>query len=333
MSDAVIYRRASGKDKSGVCRRRIQDPRRERDVTTVADAIAGMLRALAGQRGIRREGSITIGLIGRGIQLSRSPVMHEMEASRLGLDCVYHLLDFDRFGLPDAALGEVVQAVASAGFAGVNVTHPFKQAVLPFVDELSVNAASIGAVNTLVFRGGRVKGHNTDCWGFAESFRDGLPGAPVGRVVQFGAGGAGAAVARALIDLGVRELVVVDNDPARATALADRMNTGGSTRVETATDQAAAVRAAEGIVNCTPVGMAKYPGTPFPTDLLSAHQWVADIIYFPAETELLRIARERGCRVLPGSGMAVYQAVRAFELFTGRAADKFAMVEHFGAAA
>lgn len=302
-------------------------------MTTVTDAIAGMLRTLAGQRGIRGEGSITIGLIGRGIQLSRTPAMHEMEARRLGLDCVYHLLDFDRFGLPDAALGKVVQAVASAGFAGVNVTHPFKQAVLPFVDELSVNAASIGAVNTLVFRGGRVKGHNTDCWGFAESFRDGLPGAPVGRVVQFGAGGAGVAVARALVDLGARELIVVDNDPDRATALADRMNSGGSMRVKTETDHAAAVRAADGIVNCTPVGMAKYPGMPFARDLLSPRHWVADIIYFPAETELLAAARALGCRVLPGAGMAVYQAVRAFELFTGRPADKFAMVEHFGAAA
>ena len=301
-------------------------------MSTVTDAIAAMLRTLAGQRGIRGEGSITIGLLGRGIQLSRTPAMHEMEARRLGLDCVYHLLDFDRFDLPDAALGEVVQAAAAAGFAGVNVTHPFKQAVLPFVDGLSDNAASIGAVNTLVFRGGRVKGHNTDCWGFAESFRDGLPGAPVGRVAQFGAGGAGVAVARALVDLGVRELVVVDSEPDRAAALADRMNSGGSTRVETETDHAAALRTADGIVNCTPVGMAKYPGTPFARDLLSPRHWVADIIYFPAETELLAAARVLGCRVLPGAGMAVYQAVRAFELFTGRAADKAAMVEHFRAA-
>ncbi|MCO5161403.1 MAG: shikimate dehydrogenase [Mesorhizobium sp.] len=302
-------------------------------MTTETSAIAGMLRALAGPRHVGRGSSITIGLIGRGIQLSRTPAMHEMEARRLGLDCVYHLLDFDRFELTDAALGEVVETVADAGFAGVNVTHPFKQAVLPFVDELSTNAASIGAVNTLVFRDGHVKGHNTDCWGFAESFRDGLPGAPVNRVAQFGAGGAGVAVARALADLGVRELVVVDNDPPRATALADRMNAGGSMRVETETDHAAAVRAADGIVNCTPVGMAKYPGTPFARELLSPRHWVADIIYFPAETELLRIARERGCRVLPGAGMAVYQAVRAFELFTGRAADKREMVKHFGAAA
>ena len=302
-------------------------------MTTVTDAIAGMLKALAGPRGVCRDGSITIGLIGRGIQLSRSPIMHELEARRLGLDCVYHLLDFDRFGLPDSALGEVVQAAATAGFAGVNVTHPFKQAVLPFVDELSINAASIGAVNTLVFRAGRVNGHNTDCWGFAESFRDGLPGAPVGRVAQFGAGGAGVAVARALIDLGVEELIVVDNDLTRAAALAERMNASGNTRIRTETDHAAAVQSAEGIVNCTPVGMAKYPGTPFAVDLLAPLQCVAAIIYFPAETELLRAARALGCRVLPGAGMAVYQAVRAFELFTGRAADRSAMAEHFGAAA
>jgi shikimate dehydrogenase len=104
-------------------------------------------------------------------------------------------------------------------------------------------------------------------------------------------------------------------------------------RVETWPDPAAAVRMANGIVNTTPVGMAKYPGTPFDTALLTAEKWVADIIYFPTETELLVAARAIGCRTLPGIGMAIYQAVRAFELFTGRKADRRAMADHFEAAA
>jgi shikimate dehydrogenase len=104
-------------------------------------------------------------------------------------------------------------------------------------------------------------------------------------------------------------------------------------RVRADVDVAAAVSAADGIVNTTPVGMAKYPGMPFPRDLLTPRHWVSEIIYFPAETELLRQGRALGCRTLAGAGMAVYQAVRAFELFAGRAPDRHAMRAHFEAVA
>lgn len=277
--------------------------------------------------------SLLVGLIGRGIQLSRTPTMHEREAARLGLCCAYVLIDFDVLGLPDEALGEVLAAGAALGFQGFNVTHPFKQAILSQLDALAPEATAIGAVNTVVYAGGRSTGHNTDSWGFAESFKDGLADPLRDAVVQLGAGGAGAAVAHALMRLGVQRLVVHDSDASRSRALAGRMRKHWGERVQAVDDVAAALSEADGVVNTTPVGMAKYPGTPFPAEHLRPRQWVADIIYFPAETELLRAARALGCRTLAGTGMAIGQAVRAFELFTGRKSTMASMACHFEAAA
>jgi len=180
--------------------------------------------------------------------------------------------------------------------------------------------------------GPRSTGHNTDCWGYAESFRTAMPGAPFGHVVLFGAGGAGSAVAYALIGLGARRLSIVDADLSRARSLAARL-VGADTTVVSPSDIDTALADADGVVNTTPVGMAKHPGTPFDTQYLRSSQWVSDVIYFPQETELLRQARALGCRTLPGIGMAIGQAARAFELFTGRAADLAAMERHFEAAA
>jgi shikimate dehydrogenase len=256
--------------------------------------------------------------------------MHESEGARLGLRYAYELIDFDVLGLPDEALAAVVESVRELGFRGLNVTHPFKRRVLAHLTAPSPETAVIGAANTVVFRDGQSLGFNTDAWGFARSFLETMRGAALGRVVQFGAGGAGAAVAHALLELGVEDLVIVDLDREAAVALAGRFPAIASGRVRVGSGD---VRGADGIVNTTPIGMAKYPGTPFDTTALSPAQWVADIVYFPAETELLRNARAVGCRVLPGTGMAIYQAVRAFELFTGIAPDPVAMIAHFEAAA
>ena len=276
---------------------------------------------------------LLVGLIGRGIQLSRTPAMHEREAARFGLDYAYLLVDFDQLGLPDDALPGILSAGAALGFQGFNVTHPFKQQVMPLLDGIAPEAAAIGAVNTVVYVAGRTEGHNTDCWGFAESFREGLNGVPLRQVVQFGAGGAGAAVAYALMQLGVENLTLIDTDPTRAEALATQMRSAWGDKVYATTKMAEALSWTDGIVNTTPVGMAKYPGMPFPAEALRRQHWVAEIIYFPEETELLRVARALGCRNLAGTGMAIGQAVRAFELFTGRKSDMAAMAGHFAAAA
>ena len=298
-------------------------------IRAIVDEIAAD-HARAG-RGLH--GAVLIGLVGRGIGASRSPIMHQREGERLGLRCTYALIDFDALGLPDTALDDVLSASEAAGFAGVNVTHPFKQSIIPHLTRLAPDAAAIGAVNTVVFASDGRTGHNTDCWGFAESFRQAMAGCSLDGVVQFGAGGGGAAVAYALLELGARDLDIYDSDSGRAVTLADRLSQRFGTTVVPVTDPAAAIVRAEGVVNATPVGMEKYPGTPFPAARLERRHWVADIVYFPAETEILRHARALGCRVLAGTGMAVFQAVKAFELFTGITPDRDAMTRHFEAAA
>lgn len=295
---------------------------------TLGDAVAARRRLQVGQG---RE--IVVGLVGRSIQASKTPRMHELEGSRFGLGYTYVLIDFDALGLADSDLAPIVEIAGEMGFAGLNVTHPFKQSILPLLDALAVEAVAIGAVNTVVFSAGRRIGHNTDCWGFAESFREGLPGVALDRVVQFGAGGAGAAVAHALLSLGAEQLTLCETEPGRAELLASRLSERFSVPVTVAGDPSAALASASGLVNATPVGMAKYPGLPFNGALLRPAQWVAEIIYFPPETALLEHARALGCPTLAGTGMAVYQAVKAFELFTGIAPDRLAMTEHFSAAA
>jgi len=274
--------------------------------------------------------SFLLGLIGAGIQASRTPGMHELEGDALGLRILYRLIDLDRLGLGPEALPELLVAAERMGFAGLNVTHPCKQAVLAHLDELAPDAAALGAVNTVVLREGRRIGHNTDAWGFREALVRGLPGASLERVVQLGAGGAGAAVAHALLDLGVGELLLHDVVGARAEALAARLGgRSGPSRIAVVHDLGRALETASGLVNATPVGMAAYPGLPLPPALLRPDLWVVDIVYFPLETELLHTARAIGCRTLDGSGMAVFQAVRAFQLFTGREPDPERMRRHF----
>lgn len=303
----------------------------------LATKLENVHRHLAGRIDPRRTGSpierqVVVGLVGRGIQASRTPRMHELEGRRIGLPYTYELIDFDALGLDNDDLPVVLDLAQSLGFAGLNVTYPFKQAIIPLLDELSAEAAGIGAVNTVVLSSTRRVGHNTDAWGFAESFREGLAGVDVGTVVQFGAGGAGAAVSHALLSMGARKLVLCETETARAETLAHRLSKHWSD-ISVQTDPAVAIAGANGIVNTTPVGMDKFPGLPFDQTLLRPHHWVADVIYFPPETALLRQARALGCRTLAGTGMAVYQAVKAFELFTGIAPDRAAMAMHFQAAA
>ncbi|WP_070108557.1 shikimate dehydrogenase [Burkholderia plantarii] len=274
--------------------------------------------------------SFLIGLIGQGIGGSLSPAMHEREGSLQGFNYVYRRLDLDALGLTVDALPELLDAAERMGYDGLNITHPCKQRVIAHLDTLSDDARALGAVNTVRFAGGGRSGHNTDWSGFAKSFRRGLAGAPMERVVQLGAGGAGAAVAHAALMLGAQALTLFDVEPTRATALADELQARfPAARVTAGGALDAAMASATGLIHATPTGMLKHPGLPLPAHLLAARPWVADIVYFPLETELVRVARAAGCRTLPGGGMAVFQAVDAFEIFTGREPDAERMLAHF----
>jgi len=273
---------------------------------------------------------VRAGLIGSGIGLSRTPALHMEEGRRNGIDYRYDLIDLDVLGVGPDALGSLIAKAEAQGYSGLNITHPCKQAAIAHVDELSDDAAVLQSINTITFKDGKRQGHNTDWWGFQQGFRRGLPDADLSHAVLVGAGGAGVAVAHALARMGAARLTILDLDPARARMVIDRLGpVHPDCLFEAGEDLSAALAIAGGIVQATPIGMASHPGTPFDPALLSARLWVAEIIYFPLETALLAAAAERGCRVLNGGGMAVFQAVGAFELFTGIAPDAERMIRHF----
>jgi len=270
--------------------------------------------------------SLLSGLVGSEIAASRSPEIHEREADAQGVRLIYKL--FDLADRPER-LPDVLDAAALLGFAGLNVTHPFKQRVMALLDEVSEDARRIGAANTIVRRDGRWIGYNTDAIGFGDGLRQALPDGDLTRIVQFGAGGAGSATADSLLAMGAGELVLVEQDIARAEALAERLRASFPQARVTPVGTLDRLDDASGIVNASPVGMYGHEGTPFDPQLLQARHWVADIVYFPRETALLKAARATGCRTVDGSRMVVLQAARAFELFTGLTADRARMLKEF----
>jgi shikimate dehydrogenase len=275
------------------------------------------------------EGKLLVGLIGAGIQLSLTPAMQEEEARHHGLRLHYQLIDLDLTPGSLAQLPALLTAARIMGFAGLNITYPCKQAVLPLLDELSTEARAMGAVNTVVIRDGRLVGHNTDGSGWAWGFRRALPDADLRCVVLLGAGGAGSAIAHAVLGLGAAQLRIVDTDRVRAEALAKALTEQHGVRAVAYADAAQALAGASGLIHATPTGMAKIPGLPVDAALLRPELWVSEVVYFPIETELLKTARALGCRTVDGGTMAVGQAIGAFELFTGLLADAARMEQHF----
>jgi shikimate dehydrogenase len=271
-----------------------------------------------------------VGLIGTDIQGSAAPEFQMTEGHAQGLWYVYRLIDLTRLGLTPDALPDLLTAAERTGYTGLAITHPCKQLVIPHLTELSDDARALGAVNTVLLRDGKRIGHNTDWSGYAEGFRRNMGDVKRDRVVQLGAGGAGAAVAHASLTLGFGELTLFDTDANRAEAGAERLNRDfGPGRAVVGTDLAAAVAAADGLVNCTPIGMDAHPGVPLPAEMLRADLWVSDVIYVPRETQLLRHARELGAHTDNGAGMNIYQGVAQFRLFTGVEPDADRMAASF----
>lgn len=272
-----------------------------------------------------------VGLFGKNILKSLSPALHEDAFRAAGAEGFYHLMDFNV--LQGRDLPAMIEAIRQAGFAGVNVTLPFKEAILPHLDAVSDQARQIGAVNTLVIgKDGKTTGHNTDRPGFRRGFEVtlGRHRAEGQSVLLIGTGGAGRAVAWSLLDLGVRELHVFDTDPTRAKTLAEEINQRtGSTICRVASDPADVTATVAGIVNATPIGMLGFPGVPIPLDLVERRHWVADVIYTPLVTDFIKQAQAKGCETVTGGGMCVYQAAEAFTLFTGLEPDVDRMTKLF----
>jgi shikimate dehydrogenase len=248
------------------------------------------------------------GVLGWPVSHSRSPRLHGVWLDRYGIDGAYVPLPVqpDRFA-------SAVRALVDLGFRGANVTIPHKQAAFAVCDEVEATALRAGAVNTLIFRDGRILGSNTDGYGFLESVREQAPGwqPATGPAVLLGAGGAARAIAAALLDAGCPRVTLVNRSRARAEALARDL--GGAIRVaDTPPLEDAAL-----LVNTTSLGMQGQP--PLVIDLapLPPTAVVADIVYVPIETPLLAAARARGLRAVDGLGMLLHQARPGFAAWFG----------------
>ncbi|MET4176352.1 shikimate dehydrogenase [Bradyrhizobium sp. LA6.1] len=276
------------------------------------------------KRGYAASKKLLTGLIGAPIAHSASPAMHERAAEALGLRGHYQLIEVA--GADAAGLRMMLEGVRRLGFAGVNVTYPYKEAVVPLLDELAPGAAAMGAVNTVVVKDGRLIGHNTDTTGFARAVAPLL--APSGNAVAvIGTGGVGKAIAFALASLKVSGLRIFDSETVRAEKLASLLaRHGGATVAKSVED---ALDGATGLVNGTPVGMLPNRGMPVPAALLHEKMWVADAVYSPLITPLLAAAQAKGARIMTGRELAIYQAADAFELFTGLAPSTEVMGEAF----
>ena len=248
------------------------------------------------------------GVFGHPITHSRSPRLHGFWLQRYGIDGAYIPL-----GVAPGGFGAAVRALVDLGFRGANVTIPHKLAAFEICDAVAPFARRAGAVNTLVFRDGRIEGSNTDGFGFLESIREAAPGwrADAGPAVLLGAGGAARAIAAALLDAGAPRVTLVNRTAAKAEALARDL--GGPIHVA---DRPPLEDAAL-LVNTTSLGMQGQPGLEVDLAPLPASAVVADIVYVPLETRLLAAARARGLIAVDGLGMLLHQARPGFEAWFG----------------
>ena len=259
--------------------------------------------------------SVRLGLIGDNISRSKSPRLHRTAGQLAGLDVTYDRLIPRDLGLTFDETFELAQA---GGFRGINVTYPYKELGAGKVQISDPLVQAIGAVNTIVFESSGPQGFNTDYSGFMNAYRAVMGQTAPGTVCLIGTGGVGKAVAFGLLGLGAETIRCVDLDPAKAAALAKALrDIGSDTRIETATDALQATIGADGIINCTPLGMVGIGGTPLPGSAMTGARWAFDAVYTPVETEFLRDATAAGLDVISGYELFFGQGVDAWRIFTG----------------
>ena len=267
--------------------------------------------------------SVKLGLIGDNIIQSKSPRLHRTAGQLTGLDVTYDRLIPKDMGL---SFDEVFELARASGFRGINITYPYKEVVTSKVTVSDPLLRGIGAVNTVVFDSDGPKGFNTDYTGFMNAYRSVRGIEQPGVVCLIGTGGVGKAVAFGLIGLGAQAIHCVDLDPAKAASLADTLVALGSqTRIEVFGDAVAAVDGADGIINCTPLGMVGIGGSPLPDDAMQGAAWVFDAVYTPVDTQFLQDAQRAGLTVISGYELFFGQGVDAWKIFTGIEIDHAAL--------
>ncbi|WP_108163899.1 shikimate dehydrogenase [Saccharospirillum sp. MSK14-1] len=263
---------------------------------------------------------LKLGLIGEGIGQSKSPDLHQRLGRLVGIDTDYQLID--SLNEADFEFVSTVARVRQAGFRGVNVTFPFKEAALKLADHAGEGARRVGSANTLLFEESGIRAENTDYTGFVSAYQYSLGERPVGKVLLVGAGGVGRAVACGLGELGVEELLIAERDSTRGEALvAHLVGLGIKARFVSAADGQAALALCSGLVNCTPVGHRNHPGCPVDPSPLTANHWVFDAVYIPAHTELLKAAEAAGSAVLSGVDLFAFQGIDAYRFFSEGVVD------------
>ncbi|WP_062650215.1 shikimate dehydrogenase [Streptomyces maremycinicus] len=290
--------------------------------------------------------SYLVGFVGADADRSLGLELHEREAHRHGLRYLCRRVDADARAFRAQGLGGFLRACRDFGFSGLDVARPYRHRVVPYVDELSETAARVGSVDVIVFtRDGRTVGHNTDVAGCVAALLRGLPGVPLDRVVQVGAGDAGIAAAYALRERGVRHLSVTDPVPERARALVECLNQGdgaapGRAEAFPAEGLAERLKQADGLVNSLPTDDTDGTGGAGGGDgadgrevvrpeFLRGDLWIFDTRYHPDRTPLVRAGSALGCRVLQGGGALVHEAATAFRLVTGRTPHTSSMFGDF----
>ncbi|QYK41467.1 MAG: shikimate dehydrogenase [Paracoccaceae bacterium] len=264
--------------------------------------------------------TIRLGLIGDNIAASQSPRLHRLAGAQNHRRVVYDSL-IPR--LEGADFDSLFNRVALGGYRGVNVTYPYKERAASKVSIDDPLVRAIGAVNTVRFDAGGPRGFNTDHSGFVAAYRRVMGDTPPGPVLMIGAGGVGKAVAFGLVALGMTEIRIADRDLPKAEALAEALRTvrpGLLTR--TGSDAQAMSEGASGLVNCTPVGMVGYAGTPLPAPAMPGAAWAFDAVYTPVDTQFLQDAGAAGLRIISGYELFVGQGVDAWAIFTGLPLDE-----------
>jgi shikimate dehydrogenase len=267
--------------------------------------------------------TIKLGLIGDNITRSKSPRLHRTAGKLTGLDVTYDRLIPRDLGL---TFEETFAQARDSGFRGINVTYPYKEVAAKLVTVPDPRVAAIGAVNTVVFGADGPQGFNTDYTGFKRAYRSVMGDETPGTVCLIGTGGVGKAVAFGLLDLGAEVIRCVDLDPAKAEGLAKALRlVAGATRIEVASDAQDAAKGAQGIVNCTPLGMVGIGGTPLPRAALTGAKWAFDAVYTPVDTDFLTDAEEAGLRIISGYELFFGQGIDAWDIFTGAVLDHAAL--------
>ena len=261
-------------------------------------------------------------LVGWPVGHSVSPAMQNAAYEAMGIDGLYLPLQS-----PPESLTEGIRALETFGFMGCNVTIPHKKNVMELMDELDDSAKACGAVNTILFRDGKMKGFNTDGVGFVRGMREKGSFDPKGKIgFIIGAGGAALGVAFALASAGTKTLLILNRTEATGVKLAAALNDKYPGIAEAyalnASNAAAALKRADYVVNTTQIGMSpKDDGVPIDTSLLESRHFVSDVVYNPLETRLLKEAKAKGCATMNGIWMLVYQGIEAIRIWTGEEAD------------